>query len=181
MNVFNGLDVDALKSFAARILAHPNEGKAEYAVKTTWDGQLRSITRPEPFILGGEVHQRPFEIIADEPPQLLGTDRGPNPQELLYSAINSCMMVTFVALASLRGIRLESLEFRTSGTLDLRGFVDPATGVIPGFDQLNFEVTVKGDGTQEQFGEILEAIRKSSPNYYNITQAIKLKGSVRKT
>jgi hypothetical protein len=41
-------------------MENPNDGKAEYAVKTTWDGQLRAITRPEPFVLGVEVHARPF-------------------------------------------------------------------------------------------------------------------------
>jgi uncharacterized OsmC-like protein len=180
MKLLNGLNVDALKDFAARILANPAEGKAEYAVKTTWGGQVRATTRPEPFVLGGKVHERPFEIAADEPPQLLGSNHGPNPQELLFAALNSCMMVVFVAQASLRGITLESLEIHTAGTLDLRGFVDPTTGVIPGFDQLSFDITVRGNGTQQQFDEILEAIGNSSPNYFNVTHAIKLTGCVHK-
>ena len=131
-------------------------------------------------MLGGEAHPRSFEIVADEGPQLFGSDRGPNPQELLFAALNSCVMVTFVAQASLRGIRLENLEIRTTGTLDLRGFADPATGIIPGFDQLTLAITVQGDGTQQQFDEILEATRNSSPNYFNLSHPIKLMGSVRK-
>lgn len=180
MNLLNGLNVDALKDFAIRILANPAEGKAEYAVKTTWNGQVRTITRPEPFVLGGKIHERPFEIVADEPPQLLGSNHGPNPQELLFAALNSCMMVVFVAQASLRGITLGRLEIRTVGALDLRGFVDPSTGVIPGFDQLSFDITVQGNGTQQQYEEIFEAIRNSSPNYFNLAHAIKLTGSVNK-
>ena len=67
-------------------MENPNEDKAKYAVKTTWDGQLRAITAAELFVLGGEVHARPFEVVADEPPQLLGSNHGPNPQELLFAA-----------------------------------------------------------------------------------------------
>jgi len=40
MNGINGLDVEALKAFAAQILANPEKGRAGYAVKTTWNGQL---------------------------------------------------------------------------------------------------------------------------------------------
>jgi hypothetical protein len=39
--------------------------------------------------------------VADEGPQLFGSDRGPNPQELLFAALNSCVIVTFVVQASI--------------------------------------------------------------------------------
>ena len=40
MNTVNQINVDALKTIVARIMENLNEGKAEYAVRTTWDGQL---------------------------------------------------------------------------------------------------------------------------------------------
>jgi uncharacterized OsmC-like protein len=180
MNTVNELNVDELKTLVARIMENPHKGNAKYAVKTTWDGQFRAITRPEPFALGDDVLERSFEIATDEPPELCGSNHGPNPQELLFAALNSCMMITFVVHASLRGIRLESLEIRTAGTLDLRGFADPSTGVNAGFDQLNFDITVRGTGTQQEYEEILEATRNSSPNYFNLSRPIKLIGSVSK-
>jgi hypothetical protein len=63
-------------------------------------------------------------------------------------------MVGYVAGASVNGIRLDSVEIRTSGELDLRGFLGLSEDVAPGYESISYEVTIKGDGTPEQFEEI---------------------------
>lgn len=75
MSYLNDIDTEALQSFAGQVLAEPARGKADYAVTSTWNGQTRVTTKTEPFVLGGQVHDRQFQITADEPNSLLGTDR----------------------------------------------------------------------------------------------------------
>ena len=94
-----------------------------FDVTTRWTGQTRSETTVDGFTLGGERIARSHKIVADEPCELLGADSAPNPQELLMAAFNACIMVGYVAGASLKGINLESVEIRTKGELDLRGFL----------------------------------------------------------
>ena len=113
MSYLNDIDTEALQSFAGQVLAEPARGKADYAVTSTWNGQTRVTTKTEPFVLGGQVHDRQFQITADEPHSLLGTDTAPSPAELLFAGMNSYMLITFVANAALRGITLESVSIRT--------------------------------------------------------------------
>jgi hypothetical protein len=74
-----------------------------------------------------------------------------------------------------RGITLENLQIETDGDIDLRGFlgIDPA--VPPGYEQLNYTVRIKGNGTKEQFAEIHEAVMATSPNFYNVSRPVDLK------
>jgi hypothetical protein len=74
-----------------------------------------------------------------------------------------------------RGITLENLQIETDGDIDLRGFlgIDPA--VPPGYEQLNYTVRIKGNGTKEQFAEIHEAVMATSPNFHNVSRPVDLK------
>jgi hypothetical protein len=94
------------------------------------------------------------------------------------AGLNACLTVGYVAGASVRGIALDKLEIRTSGTLDLRGFLGLDDKVAPGYESLEYEVEISGDGTPEQFEEIHQAVMKTSPNYFNISRPIRLTGTL---
>jgi len=48
-------------------------------VKTKWDGQTRSVATVNHYSLSGEKYERDFQIVADEPTELLGQNSAPNP------------------------------------------------------------------------------------------------------
>lgn len=75
------------------------------------------------FKLAGEHIARDFEIVADEPLELLGGNRAPNPQELLMAAVNACMTAGYVGGTALNGVTLERREIETTGEFYLRGFL----------------------------------------------------------
>src|SRR5262245_44253978 len=143
----NGLDLAALGEVVDAIGKDPKQAIVKFDVATRWAGQTRSESTVTGFTIGGERIQRSHKVIADEPFQLLGADGAPNPQELLMSALNACMMVGYVANASLRGVNLESVEILTNGTLDLRGFLGLSDDVAPGYESIDYEVRIKCDGT----------------------------------
>ena len=174
----NGLDLAALGEVVQAIEADPGQALAGFEVTTRWTGQTRSESEIEAFTLGGERIARSHRIVADEPCELLGSDGAPNPQELLMAAINACMMVGYVAGASLKGIKLDSLEIRTRGTLDLRGFLGLDDSVPPGYQSIDYDVRIKGDGFPEQFEEIHQAVMKTSPNYFNISRPVRMNGTL---
>jgi uncharacterized OsmC-like protein len=174
----NGLDLAALKETVEAIEKDPNLAKAGFEVTTRWAGQTRSETVVEGFTLGGQRIQRQHQIVADEPCELLGTDSAPNPQELLMAAFNACIMVGYVANASIRGIRLDSVEIRTRGTLDLRGFLGLSDQVAPGYEAIDYDVKIKGDGSPQDFEDIHQAVMKTSPNYFNMSRPIRMNGAL---
>jgi uncharacterized OsmC-like protein len=174
----NGLDLVALTETVEAIEKDASLAKAGFEVTTRWAGQTRSETVVESYSLGGKRIERQHRIVADEPCELLGTDSAPNPQELLMAAINACMTVGYVANASLRGIRLDSLELRMRGTLDLRGFLGLSDDVPPGYESVDYDVIIKGDGTAKDFEEIHQAVMKTSPNYFNFSRPVRMNGTL---
>jgi uncharacterized OsmC-like protein len=172
----NGLDLVALGETVEAIEGDASKARADFNVTTRWTGQTRSESTIDGFTLGGERIARSHKIIADEPLELLGGDSAPNPQELLMAAVNACMMVGYVAGASLKGIDLESVEIRTRGQLDLRGFLGLDEAVAPGYDQVDYEVRIKGEGTRAEFEEIHQTVMKTSPNYFNLSRPVRMNG-----
>ena len=174
----NGLDLAALGEMVEAIEADSGKAKAAFQVTSRWMGQTRSEAIVEGFDVGGQRITRSHRIVADEPCQLLGSDGAPNPQELLMAAFNACIMVGYVAGASLKGIKLDSVEIRTRGELDLRGFLGLDDSVPPGYENIDYEVRIKGDGSKADFEEIHCTVMKTSPNYFNMSRPIKMNGSL---
>lgn len=176
--VLNGIDLQALDDTVAAIQADPAVGVAGFRVRTEWQGQTRSRSTVEGFSLGGQEIARRFTIEADEPTELLGTNTAPNPQELLMAAVNACMTVGYVAQASVLGVTLEACTIEMSGKLDLRGFLGLDDEVAPGYRQMDYTVTLKGDGTREQYEEIHRAVQATSPNFFNMARPIAMRGTL---
>ena len=174
----NGLDLAALTEEIETIEKDASKALVDFNVTTRWTGQTRSESIVDGFTLGGERIARTHKIVADEPCELLGADSAPNPQELLMAAFNACIMVGYVAGASVKGINLESVEIRTKGQLDLRGFLGLRDDVAPGYEAIDYEVRIKGDGSPQDFEEIHQTVMKTSPNYFNISRPIKVNGTL---
>jgi uncharacterized OsmC-like protein len=172
----NGLDLAALDQTAAEIAQNPRLGQVAFRVKTEWRGQTRSESTVDSLTLAGEVIPRSFTIAADEPHEFLGTDTAPNPQELLMSAVNACMVVGYVAQASIRGITLDSCRIETEGELDLRGCLGIDENVPTGYRRLTYTVFLEADGTREQLEDIHQAVMATSPNYFSLAQPIQMVG-----
>ena len=174
----NGIDVDALRQTVDAVEKDSSRALVGFDVTTRWTGQTRSETTVEAYRIGGERVARRHKIVADEPVELLGADSAPNPQELLMAAFNACIMVGYVAGASLKGIQLDSIEIVTRGELDLRGFLGLSDKVAPGYERIDYEVAIKGDGSPEDFADIHQTVMATSPNYFNMSRPIRMNGSL---
>jgi len=117
-----------------------------------FDGACATHERPAPFVLD-----------ADEPPLLLGEDRGPNPVEYALSALSMCMTTGIVYHAAAHGYELEEVESRFEGDLNLKGFLGMDPSVRAGYEKVrvSFKIKAKGDVPDE----ILDDIVKYGPTY----------------
>jgi uncharacterized OsmC-like protein len=171
----NGIDTEALQQTMDAVSQDPSTGVARFQVTTGWQGGTKSETRIESWALGGRQLERNFTVAVDEPPELLGAGTAPNPQDYLMAAVNSCMLATYVAACSMQGIELERLEIETHGELDLRGFLGLDKRVKPGYDEIEYTVRIKGNGTPRQFQAIHEWVMATSPNYWNMANTVRMK------
>lgn len=171
---FNGIDVTALQSFAQGVAEDASKRTASFNVRTKWAHQTRSVAKVSRYTLGGQSYERDFEIVADEPNELLGENTAPNPQELLMAALNACMSVGYAANAAMMGIKIHSLEIETDGTLDLRGFLGLDASVNPGYDEVSVVIRLHTDAPRERVEALHEVVLRTSVNYANFSKAIRM-------
>jgi uncharacterized OsmC-like protein len=170
----NGIDTQTLQEFIGTVQRNPAAGLARFHATTAWAGGTTTQSHITSWSLGGKNMPRNFTIATDEPPELCGQSTAPNPQEVLFAALNACMIVGYSALCALHGIELESLEIETEGELDLRGFLGIDADVKPGYHNVDYIVRIKGNGTPEQFEQIHKAVMATSPNFSNISSPIQM-------
>lgn len=173
-NQLNGIDVDALHGFIAGVRQEPSRGMVQFNVHTRWQGQTRTVATATEYGLGGERHRRHFEIAADEPAQLLGLNSAPNPQEVLMAALNACMSVGYVANAAAMGIKIDSLEIKTEGELDLRGFLGLDPSVKAGYEEIRYTVFIKTNAPHEEVEKLHAHVMRTSPNFSNFATPISM-------
>ena len=170
--IVNGINVDDLAALAEMVSNDPDEGMTNWQVTTTWQGQTRSRSEVKSFGIGGVDVPRHFAFDVDEPTEIGGTNQFANPQEYLIGAVNACIMVGYVAQCALRGIEIESLRIETTGDIDLRGFLGLDPAVANGYEQLSYRIMVKADADPETLAEVHEAVKATSPNYFNMANAV---------
>jgi uncharacterized OsmC-like protein len=170
----NGVNVPVLRKLLDDVKHDRANGMTKWAVTTRWIEGGVSETEVDGYHFAGRYVKRHFTFRHDEPHELAGSNTFPNPQEYLMGALNACMMVGYVALSSLFGIELESVEIETEGEIDLRGFLGLDRTVKPGYDEIHYTVRIKGNGTPAQFQEIHNIVMATSPNRFNISQPVKL-------
>jgi uncharacterized OsmC-like protein len=173
-NIVNGIDTDAVHTLIDDVDGDPAKGMTHWRVASAWQGGTHSRAQVDGFAIGGANVPRRFVIDMDEPLEIGGGNAYANPQEYLLAALNACMIVGYTALCALQGIALEKLEITTEGDIDLRGFfgLDPA--VPAGYRELQSRVVISADGSEEQLRKIHEMVLATSPNFHNITRAVRV-------
>jgi len=173
-SVVNGIDTDAVHELIDSVDSDPAKGMTHWRVASTRQGGTYSRAQVDGFAIGGVGVSRHFAIDIDKPFELGGGNAYANPQEYLLAALNACMIVGYTALCALQGITLEKLEITTEGDIDLRGFFGLDPSIAAGYRELRNTVVIKGDGTEEQFRKIHDMVLATSPNFYNITRAVRV-------
>lgn len=174
----NGFDLAELEGVANALSSDPNAGVVEFEIESTWRGQALIEHRTAHCSVGGKIVERTHTIVSDEPLELFGTDNGPNPQELLLSALNGCMLFIYLLKAASMGIEVRSLSMRSSGSLDLRGSLRLAE-LPPGFGHIDYDVVIDADASPEQLEALHDIVRRDSPNAYHLLHAIALRRKAR--
>lgn len=95
------------------------------------------------------------ELTIDEPPNMGGTDQGPDPLSTLLASLAGCENVIANLVAKDIGFDLQGIEFDVKGDLDPRGLMGQAD-IQPYFNQVYVHAIVKTDETLERIQELKE-------------------------
>lgn len=162
----NGVDVDQLVDTIEAIEENPYLARFKFSAETQWVDGGHSRTTIQEFYGAGQYDDSrsvPFTLDGDEPPVLLGENRGPNAVETVLHALASCLAVGFVYNAAAKGIEVKSLDFDLEGDLDLHGFLGLSDEVRPGYENIQVTYRVECDAPREQVEELCEYVQETSP------------------
>ncbi len=125
------------------------------------DGVVRvSEVSPDGFLQ--TVQSGPHSFIADEPPSVGGTDRGPTPYDLLSAALGACTAMTIRLYARHKGLPLDGISVDVRH--DKTHLKDAETDCIKGgearADRFTREITLQGNLDAEQRQKLLEIADK---------------------
>lgn len=166
----NGVAVDRLFETIDAVKADPEIAKFNFHITNKWIGGGHNRTTIEDFygVKQTNVHVTPFVLDADEPPLLLGEDKGANPVEHLLNALAACVTSSIIYHAAARGIEIGGVESRLEGDIDLRGFLGISREVPVGYRQIRLSFKIDADLSDEEKQELIEMGKKYSPVYNTV-------------
>lgn len=131
-----------------------------------------------------ETEARGHKVIVDEPISLGGTDQGPNPVELVLSALGACQSIVIQTYAKQFGINIENLRIELEGELDTDGFLNKSD-VRPGYSHIESKYFISTDTPEEKLQEFIQFVEDHCPvgdtlaNPVNLTSKIIFENTVK--
>lgn len=111
----------------------------------------------------GEAPAGRKPLAVDQPKQMLGISKAPNPQETLLAAICGELVTAVRAEARRDGLALRDVSLTSRGQLDIRGMQNIRRDIPPRFHGLGFDIEVTSDAPVEALrGALARAVRRSS-------------------
>lgn len=159
----NGIDVEAAQRLIEAVARDTSLGKTMWRARTVWRGgcQADSLIRD-------------FTVRTDEPPDLGGTNTGPNPVEVLLAGLGGCLAVGYALNAAMMGISIAKLEIETEGDIDLPGFFGLKADVLPGYTTIRARVFLKSTASRDELQELHRRVTSTSPVGLSLGKEVRL-------
>ena len=173
-NTRNGVNVEELFNTIDAVKNSPVIAKFKFRADNQWydGGHNRTTIKDFYGIQKEHRHEATFTLGADEPPLLLGTGKGPNPVEYLLTALAACVTTSLVYHAAAKGIKLNSVESRLEGDIDLQGFLGLSEEIRNGFQGIRMKFKIDADVPAEQLEELIQLGPTYSPVFDSLTKGV---------
>ena len=129
-------------------------------VKTIGETMARSVT-----------DANAFKIFMDEPEELGGNNRAPNPLDFILAAHGGCLNFMTFFIANEIGITVNGTEIDIVGKLDPAKFAGTDLNVRAGYQEITINIQVKSSDSADKIAELLAAVEARCPVSDNITNA----------
>ena len=169
----NGVNTQELFNTIDAIKKNPEIAKFKFRATNKWiNGTYNRATIKDFYgALKEDTSREPMIFEIDEPPLLLGKNRGINPVEYLLIALSGCLTTSMVAHAAAKGIEIKGVESRYEGDLDLRGFLGLSEQVPTGYQTIRVYFKISADLTEVQKQELIQMAQKYSPVFNTLTKS----------
>jgi putative redox protein len=136
-------------------------------VETTADSHLVEGFR-------SQIKTRSFNLVADQPENMGGSDLGPRPSELLLAALAACHEVTYRLYADAMEIDLQDVAVSVTGVSDARGFFNVADDVDAGFSEVFGDIYIVSNASDDEIERLRLAVNRHCPVLDDLRKPLKV-------
>jgi uncharacterized OsmC-like protein len=123
---------------------------------------------------------RNFHLTIDEREALGGSDAGPNPVELILTALGACQEITYRLYADLLGIPMDGIVVEVTGDINLCGFLDVDDEARPGYSNITADVVIDSPASEEDIQRLKDAVDAHCPVFDILSNATPVTINIRK-
>ncbi len=168
----NGVDIEKIQALVKDMQENPQTYRE--MASSAWNARVQWVGGFQHSVFARQLSPTTF----DEPAEVAGGDRGLSPHEAIMSAVGACVATGFVAQATARGVKVESLEVQVDGKLNLPVFFGLAEG-NPGYDEMDVTVYATTDAPANVLQEIYEKAVGLSPVLNTVQRPVKVNTRLR--
>lgn len=179
VTTINGFNTEGILNTVTAIQGNPDIARFEFRATNKWIGGAHNRSKIQGFYGACQEdtsRETPFVCDADEPPVLLGNNKGVNPGEVLLHGLLSCMTTAMVLLAAGKGIEVTAVSSTIEGDVDVKGFLGMDPTVPKEFSQIRVKFTVEGVSDEEK--QSLLAFAKQSPVFNSLINPTDVRVSI---
>lgn len=168
----NGVDTPNLFATIDAVRNQPELARFTWRASNRWESGTHSVSQSDTFTgAGGDhAHAATFRFDGDHPAVLVGKDQGPTPVEFLLYGLAACLTAGIANIAAARGVKLDSVESKIEGAMDLRGILGLSDQVRNGYEKIRVSFKLSGDAPAEKLRAIVEQSRSRSAVFDVLTQ-----------
>ncbi|MGC9369672.1 MAG: OsmC family protein [Paracoccaceae bacterium] len=154
----NGVDVPTFVATLGVVGEQPDIAKFTFRANGEWLSGTHSRTEFTGYYgaMAEQEHRQRYAIDGDHPTVLCGTDNGVTPVEMVLAALSACITAGIGNIASIRQVKLDSVETSVEGDINLNGILGLDKSVRNGFSGIRATFRIKGDAPAEVLEQIVQ-------------------------
>lgn len=169
--VDNGVDIAALLNAREVLTDAPDAARFVWRAESEWKDGTHTESRVEGFFGLGEEqrHAREFRYDTDHPEVFASADKGSTPVEFVLVGLAGCLTAGIAAVASNRGIQLNSVTATVEADMDIQGILGIDADVRNGFDSISVNYRIDADASEEDIAALVAQSQKRSAVFDIVT------------
>ena len=170
----NGIDVPTFIATIGAVNEHRDLAKFTFRANGAWLNGTHSRININGYFGAGAEQSREADLVmeGDHPGVLCGADKGPTPVEFLLAALSACITAGIGNIASIRQVKLESVETTVEGDINLLGILGLSDEVRNGYNGIRATFKIKGDAPADKLQQIVEQSIARSAVYDVLTKGV---------
>jgi len=170
----NHINLETMKIFLEEVKQDPSKAKKSKKIECSWN-----FDEGKPQIKSKVQHPRGETILqSDFAPFMGGEGLAPDPIQYCLFGLAACFAGTFMATATMMGIRIDDLKVSAENFTDLSKTLGLRNNPI--VEKVKITATVKSDGKEEQLKELERLAHERCPGVYCLVNPIKLETELKK-